>query len=74
MTMFIRENGSVGGGMPNPIERQKELEKMQELSKSNNDSEEQVKKAPRKTIIRNYMIVGGGILLVSLIIYKLVKK
>jgi hypothetical protein len=28
MSFYIREDGTVGGGMPNPIERQKELDKM----------------------------------------------
>lgn len=33
MSYFIREDGTVGGGMTNPLEKQKELEKMQSSGK-----------------------------------------
>jgi len=66
MTMFIREDGSVGGGMPNPLERQKEIaikqgEKKTEPNMVMESKEEVIDTIAKKDYSKQSLIQNMGI-------------
>jgi hypothetical protein len=61
MSYYIRPDGTVGGGMQNPLDRQKELEKTKEVLNPNSKDNSSL-----------FKIVLLGV--VAYVIYKFVKK